>query len=70
MLNCTIYTSISTIALGFACFDSVCRFSLCDPSYVNRMKILRPCGSKKIAEEAQRHQIRLNRGAEPQSRKN
>jgi len=62
MLNCTIYTLIFTITLGFACFDSVWRFSFCEPSNVNRMKILRPCGSKKIAKEAQRHPVRLNRG--------
>ena len=49
MLNCMIYALISTSMLGFACFDSVCRFSLCEPSYVNRKKILRPYGSKKIA---------------------
>jgi len=44
VLNRTIYALLSTIMLGFACFDSVCRFSLHEPSYVNGMKILRPCG--------------------------
>ena len=62
MLNCTIYALISTITLGFACFDSVYKFSLCEPSYVNRMKIVRPCGSKTIANEAQRHPIPSNCG--------
>ena len=62
MLNCTIYALIFTTALGFACFDSVCRFLLCESSYVNRMKILRPYGSKKTAKDAQRHLIQSNRG--------
>jgi len=26
VLNCTTYALISTIALGFVCFDNVCRF--------------------------------------------
>jgi len=54
MLNCTIYALISTITLGFTCFDSVCKFSLYEPSHVNSMKILRPCGSKNMTKEAQR----------------
>ena len=62
MLNCTIYALISTIMLGFTCFDSVCIFPLCEPSYVNSMKILKPCGSQKIAKDAQRHQIWSNCG--------
>ena len=62
MLNCTIYTLISTITLGFTCFERFCKFRLCEPSYVCSMKILRPCGSKMIATEAQRYLIRTNCG--------
>ena len=55
MLNCTIYALIYIITLGFTYFDSVCRFSLCKPSYVSRIKILRPCGSQKMAKKAKRY---------------
>jgi len=59
MLNYVIYAPISTIMLGFAFFERFCTFSLCEPSYVSRM---RPCGPKKTAKEAQKHPIRSNCG--------
>jgi len=62
MLNCTIYALIYNIMLGFACFDSVWRFLLGEPTYLNRMKILRSYGSMKIAKMAQRHSIQSNCG--------
>jgi len=62
MLNCTIYAIIYNIILGFACFGSVWRFLLGEPTYLNRMKILRPCRSIKIAKKAQRRSIQSNRG--------
>ena len=46
-----IYAPISTITLGFACFESIHRFWLYEPNYMAGMMILRPCGSKKIAKE-------------------
>jgi len=51
-LNCSIYALISIITLGVTCFERFWRFSLCEPSYVGRIMILRPYGLKKIAKEA------------------
>jgi len=39
MHNCMIGALISTVTLDFTCIHSVRRFSLCELSYVSRIKI-------------------------------
>ena len=62
MLNFIIYALISTIMLGFTCLRMVATFDLVNPKHVLRMKILRPCASKKIVKKNQRHPTWTNRG--------
>ena len=52
----------STNMLGFACLRNVWSFWPCEPKHVNGMKILGPCGSKKVAKESQRLPIWTSRG--------
>jgi len=56
MLNCMIYTLFPLLRLGFKCLRVFVDFNLVIPKHFRRMKIFRPCGSKNVAKEAQRHQ--------------